>query len=157
MTKLTENGLASLTAMGIVGEAATPQKLIEKTAENLCRNEVLACVTSLIEGVISMANHLDSEVVEDVCPFDPMAIEEARLRAMEAEGLDYEDDCLDIYEYWIVGAHLADDLEEVGAVIFETNDGTKIWGRTTTGQAISLDAVFQAAAERLLVRTDDLE
>lgn len=52
----------------------------------------------------------------------------------------------EIMEYWAVDKWLADKLESKGEIIFEMLDFI-VWGRQTTGQAISLDYVVQKIAE----------
>ena len=47
----------------------------------------------------------------------------------------------EIYEHWNVGSWLKDKLEERGAPVAEVA-GLDVWGRTTTGQSISLDGVM---------------
>ncbi len=49
------------------------------------------------------------------------------------------------YEHWIVTPYLADKLEELGEIVGELFNW-KIWGRCTSGQAISLDYVIQRIA-----------
>lgn len=46
------------------------------------------------------------------------------------------------YEHWIVSDWLADKLAERGEMVLKDFLGLTIWGRTTTGQAIALDAVI---------------
>jgi hypothetical protein len=50
----------------------------------------------------------------------------------------------EVYEHWIVTRWFADKLEEKGEVVGRDICGIgAIWGRTTTGQAISMDWVIQ--------------
>lgn len=48
----------------------------------------------------------------------------------------------EVYEWWAVSDYLADKLEERGEVMYDGED-CKIWGRCTTGQAISIDSVIE--------------
>ena len=58
----------------------------------------------------------------------------------EDENLDpYQNE---IYEHWIVSKYLADKLAEKGEKIDLDFDGLIIWGRHTSGQAISIDNVI---------------
>lgn len=50
---------------------------------------------------------------------------------------------VEAYEHWIVSNWLADKLEAKGEMIGRDICGLTIWGRTTTGQAISMDSVIQ--------------
>jgi len=58
-------------------------------------------------------------------------------------GLDYE--YTDVYEHWVVSDWLSRRLAEKGEVIGEVC-GLTIWGRCTTGQSISIDAVVSGIA-----------
>lgn len=59
--------------------------------------------------------------------------------ACEQDHLDpYRDE---VYEHWIVSNWFARRLEEKGEVACRDFHGLTIWGRTCTGQAISLDDV----------------
>ncbi len=51
----------------------------------------------------------------------------------------------EIYEWWLVTAWLADELERMGEPILHTDVDT-YWGRTCTGQHIILDGTFQEIA-----------
>lgn len=48
----------------------------------------------------------------------------------------------EVYEHWIVSGWLANRLEEKGEVVGRDICGLTIWGRCTTGQAISMDWVI---------------
>lgn len=55
-----------------------------------------------------------------------------------------EEEAQEVYEWWLLtedGAFLAEALEDAGEVILEA-DGGFYWGRTCTGQSISLDPTF---------------
>ncbi len=61
-----------------------------------------------------------------------------------AEKLNFEPEPIEIYEYWIISDWLADKLEQEWAeVVVRDYHGLTIWGRAATGQAISMDSVFQ--------------
>ena len=50
---------------------------------------------------------------------------------------------IEIYEYWNIDSNwFADELKKYGQVVFEFG-GLTIWGRMTTGQAISIDGVIR--------------
>lgn len=49
----------------------------------------------------------------------------------------------EVYEHWIVSDWLAARLEEKGERIDHDFTGLTVWGRTTTGQAISMDYVIR--------------
>jgi len=58
--------------------------------------------------------------------------------------LDYE--YIDVYEHWIVSPWLARKLAEKGEVVGEVC-GLTVWGRCTSGQAISIDGVIEEIAK----------
>lgn len=60
--------------------------------------------------------------------------------AAEPEMVD--DDSAEIFEHWIVTGWLADRLEEKGEAVTRDLLGLTVWGRATTGQAISIDRVI---------------
>lgn len=57
-------------------------------------------------------------------------------------------DTTEVYEHWIVSSWLARRLEEKGCITGEFASLT-IWGRTTTGQMISMDYVIRQIAAEL--------
>lgn len=65
---------------------------------------------------------------------------EAYREACEAERV--EADQREIFEHWIVSKWLAGKLQERGERIGEVG-GLTVWGRPTTGQAISMDEVIR--------------
>lgn len=92
-------------------------------------------------------------------------IETARRQAIEAideeliSGLDdwreaarecAQENPNEVYEHWIVSDWLAGKLKERGETTGELF-GLTIWGRTTTGQAIALDAVIAGIAAEMQI------
>lgn len=64
---------------------------------------------------------------------------------------------LEVYEHWIVSEYLGRKLTEQGQIVREYM-GLTIWGRTCTGQAISMDNVIETiAAECLDIRLKEKE
>lgn len=55
---------------------------------------------------------------------------------------DLEPEYGEIYEHWIVTTHLARLLQQHGHIV-EDYLGLTVWGRPTTGQAISMDGVIR--------------
>jgi hypothetical protein len=55
---------------------------------------------------------------------------------------DIEPHRVEAYEHWVISEWLADKLEERGEMILRDFLGLTIWGRTTSGQAISMDGVI---------------
>lgn len=54
-----------------------------------------------------------------------------------------EQEAKEIFEWWAVSDYLFDKLKERGCAVVDTGS-CKVWGRTTTGQAILLDYVISA-------------
>lgn len=72
-----------------------------------------------------------------------------------AEICDYcrlDPDTIEAYEHWIVSDYLARQLESEGEMIARDFLGLTIWGRTTTGQSISMDYVMLKIARDALAR-----
>lgn len=59
-----------------------------------------------------------------------------------------DEDVREAYEHWAVSPWLAGQLEARGEIVADTNVG-HVWGRCTTGQAISLDDVILVIAADL--------
>ena len=57
-----------------------------------------------------------------------------------------EEDRKEIYEWWLVDEWLLERLRERGEPVLRTRYGAW-WGRTTTGQAVSLDLVIREIYE----------
>jgi len=70
---------------------------------------------------------------------------EAYQSAYETNGWDAPDGA-EVYEHWIVSSWLAARLREAGETVVDDVAGLTIWGRCTTGQAISMDGVIQRIA-----------
>jgi hypothetical protein len=54
---------------------------------------------------------------------------------------ELEQEPQEVFEWWAVSGYLYDKLKELGHVVVDTGS-CKVWGRTTTGQAILLDYVI---------------
>lgn len=83
----------------------------------------MSVIDTIREKVIDLITD-DSEYIEiaNECSLDP--------------------DTWEIYEHWIVDRYFANELRSRGHVVFDFCNLT-IWGRPTTGQAISMDGVVR--------------
>lgn len=61
----------------------------------------------------------------------------------------HETDPIEAYEHWIVSDWLAGKLEAQGEMVLRDFLGLTIWGRTCTGQAISMDHNIRALVKSL--------
>lgn len=142
------------------------------TIDDFVRREVIYCVSNLMwqlgKDPEKSANVLDdsSDSIRDLLSmpdYETMAYEagwrrsdgqiikhkegtdnewesvESWKEACELEDLDYS--YSEAYEHWIVTEWLAEKLREKGEMAGDIA-GLTIWGRTTTGQAISMDWVI---------------
>lgn len=66
-------------------------------------------------------------------------------QACDEMGIDLLENASEVYEHWIVSDYFAEKLKEHGETVGELFNLT-IWGRCTTGQAISMDGVIEAIA-----------
>lgn len=81
------------------------------------------------------------------CDYDLGTEEEAIKAAWEDSG--EEPPMREALEHWVVSEWLADKLEEEGEMVCRDFLGLTIWGRTTSGQSISMDYVIHKIAEKL--------
>ena len=51
----------------------------------------------------------------------------------------------EVFEWWLVSPYLAEELKEQGEVVIDALD-CHWWGRTTSGQAVYMDAAIQEIA-----------
>jgi hypothetical protein len=87
----------------------------------------------------------DEEISEATHERNVQLIQEAK---EEFEQATEESDMQEIFEYWAVSQWFAEKLSEQGEpVIIGSYGEPSIWGRTTTGQAISLDGIISSIAE----------
>lgn len=137
---------------------------LQEKVDRLVRNEVVYCVSGLVSEILSRDQ--DGGLLDEFPGLfqGPPSIGnwECRecLHTWEGEseewkcaecGYDNEDDWYssfeateyqEIFEHWIVSDYLADRLEEFGEAVERDFYGLTIWGRTTTGQMISMDWVI---------------
>lgn len=148
----------------------------QKFGSRLCQNEILCCVSGLVSHILAdtkEGSNLAELVMELTSPV--LDYEEAATQAgwnmrvsfsgspifskngkeiqehtdwptlCEAENISpYE---WEIFEYWAISDWLGDKLLEAGERVCKDFYGLCIWGRTCTGQSISMDHVIQRIAE----------
>lgn len=104
--------------------------------ESAAMDEGWYAVTEAPDGSDPGVDCLWNDDQERSCPADAWGT------ACEISGV--EPHGREILEHWIVSDWLADRLEEAGERIDRDFEGLTIWGRTVTGQAISMDSAIQA-------------
>ena len=70
-----------------------------------------------------------------------VAIADTVEEACEQDGIEPHE--REVFEFWVVTRWFADKLEDHGEKVARDFAGHDVWARTTTGQAISMDAVIQ--------------
>ena len=102
---------------------------IQSRGDRLVGREVMACLSTLVGEFIQR----DPEGFMDAYP---------DLVGGYVENEEGEEEYLEIYEYWAVSSWLAEKLSQQGERVDQDFYGLCIWGRTCTGQAISMDSVI---------------
>lgn len=125
--------------------------------------EVYYCASNLVSELVQKEDYMD-ELLE-VCvsyDYEQAAIDEGFLldddgswipsdstdvgfweSAQECcEANDIEPYPVEVFEHWLVSDWLADKLKERGEMVLRDFMGLTIWGRTTTGQSVSIDEVI---------------
>jgi hypothetical protein len=143
----------------------------QKAISDFVRREVILNVTYILSKVASLDCEDLDEAVE--CFIPVMDYEEAATDdgweletdegigfinvsgAMTSEAVDWQGLCeeegidpyeREVFEAWVVSDYLAQKLESLGErVVWSVCGLGPVWGRTTTGQAISMDYVIEEA------------
>jgi hypothetical protein len=136
------------------------EKVIHEKANLLVRNEIYANMSALVEELASRGDEESQELTWALPDYDSAAVEAGwnliegiwRYDGCEIEYEDAQELCeeegispheREVFEHWSVSAWLASELENRGEKIARDWYGHHIWARTTTGQAISIDAVIE--------------
>lgn len=113
-------------------------KDFERTADAFVNRHVYA-------NASAMVNTLVCNYEADAMGAD--SAEELLTLTCLPEPEDDDEDPVEIYEHWIISDWLAEKLSERGEMVANPwSDGVWLWGRTCTGQAISLDGVIRELA-----------
>jgi len=138
-----------------MSDTTPTQQDINQRVDRLVHEEIYLCLSSLMSELLAPRDTNDYSLLEQVSELSYVTCSEC-----EGEGEDDEgepcSECegegtlyREIFEWWAVSSFLAHDLEERGEVILR-DWGLCIWGRPTTGQAITLDCVIHNIARDLL-------
>lgn len=127
----------------------------EEARDRLVRNEVHYCVSQLISELCKIESLESLELYDVLSKEDWITPAEEASFVYHGASEDYEDECkefcdvnrIDPYtvealEHWIVSDYLANRLEENGEMISRDILGLTVWGRTCSGQSISMDGVI---------------
>lgn len=134
--------MSSMVSTLCSGEVASGRDL-----SNLCEQaqDLCAPVLDYEEAAVQegwkvdagMFVHHNLHTVAETSPLDSdgweMLCREQGLEAYECE----------VYEHWAVSTRLAEKLQAAGERVDTDFAGLCVWARTTTGQAISIDAVIE--------------
>lgn len=147
-------------------------RTLRQAASDLVAREVLCCMSSMVSTLASGAGYIDTDrrngadlyglaeqaqdLAAPVLDYEEAAREagwtqdgEAWVHPDEGRrvnppshwGIDpYE---WEIFEHWAVSTWLAEKLQAAGERVDTDFAGLNVWARTTTGQAISVDAVIE--------------
>jgi hypothetical protein len=108
----------------------------QKICSKFVDQHVILCISSLMENV------LGDEGCQQVLEVSVDDIENLYAPAPDGDN-DGETCGQEIYEWWVVDSYLFDWLQEKKEPVIEDFQNHKVWGRTTTGQAISIDGVIR--------------
>lgn len=101
------------------------------------------------------ADFVDKQPDLSLTEFD--SAEEAAKDACESHRPVIEPDAGEIYEFWAVDDRLGYLLQKQGEVVADDFLGMRVWGRSTTGQSISMDGVIsRIVKEQCDDKVDDL-
>ena len=135
---------------------------IQRKADRLVNTDVylnMSCIIAellrhdpeLLEGMSHVDNHVCpqcGELFEYVLGYIVVdEYDEAECKSC-IESVEPELEPKVIYEYWAVSSWLARKLGEAGEAVHTDVFGHNIWGRCTTGQAISMDHVIREMVRR---------
>jgi hypothetical protein len=122
---------------------------LQTICENIVRNDVLCCVSALMEKLLTdNVNWYDDieNLYPPECEHKDHAVEECEVDT---------DSPQEILEWWMITDRLADELREMREPILQ-NEYLTVWGRTTSGQAIAYDSCIEKIAQDLIERTKTL-
>lgn len=143
-------------------------KPTQQQLSDFVNREVYLCQSSLVDALLSrdpsdilswgdVVNLYDYECEECGCIFTQEGLEKSQVVTDETretgqviylcpgcgvERPEFDEKMKEVLEWWVVSDWLANELEERGEAVLRSDYGTW-WGRTCSGQAISLDGVIE--------------
>jgi len=154
---------------------------LETRTENLAKNEILGNQSALVEALLASDHRMLEELTGEFESYQWTAEEEGwrwdkaeqvfihENGYREDSAADWAELCdfwridpepKEVMEWWWIGrtgARIAEDLEEVGAVLVRHPDTDDVWwGRTETGQALAYDSDLRAVVHNLETKVAQL-
>ncbi len=154
------------------------ERTLQERASRLVQHEVNCCVSGVAERMFEhepdLREQLENEWVrvcpecgehvphdaenEDADPDDDDAVDAWPCDScgvrIDLEGTDIETEPQEVYEWWAISDWLADKLAAQGCVLHRDFYGLTVWGRCTTGQAISIDYVIERIVRDMYAEDD---
>ena len=139
---------------------------LQERCKELVENEVLTCISGLFEECIAkeIFNYNDLEnLFEYRCPncgegypdinnFGQETVNKNEFHCPNCDShfdKEPENECQEIFEYWLVSKWLFERLEKNGEPVYNYNNFNYIWGRTTSGQMIYCDGIIEKIVKDL--------
>ena len=123
------------------------EKQLETILDNFVRNDMHMCASMLVFDL------LHAELVAEPSG-RPSNLAETIADLIEAKySQTYgEEIAQEVFEWWFVSSTLGRDLQTLGVVVVDSAYGW-IWGRTETGQSLTMDKDLRRVAAALIERT----
>ena len=116
----------------------------QRVVDRLVNREVYCCMTQEVEYMLGRIAYGD-----DGNPFDESVYDSL---FVSCDDEDDESSCpAEIYEWWAVSNWFGEKLKEKGQPVIESVWGKSYWGRTCTGQSISLDWCVVSVAKDMMI------
>lgn len=101
------------------------------------------CNPDYIDDFIEAHPHLQDKVEAQMRSYImDHSTDDERQEIMDEADFDWHDFDRDVFEHWVITPWLGRRLEARGERVFDF-EGLTVWGRCTTGQAISIDYVVE--------------
>jgi hypothetical protein len=126
--------------------------------DNFVNKEVYANVNDMVEFILNSEDYEKPFSLDDIDNFSYWYCPECgdENNGEKCQSCDYEKtgeedlEYQEIFEWWIVSSWLGEKLRENGYPVIERGWGGWLWGRTTSGQSISLDGIVQKLVKESL-------
>ena len=133
----------------------------QRQLDDFVNREVVTLASHLVEDLLEASMYgekifggIELDTIENLYITDEETAKDygfASLEAMQDSG----DDRQEIYEWWFVSRWLYERLRKTGSPVIDSDYGY-LWGRTCTGQAISLDTTIERIYDRYVIGNEVL-